>query len=316
MPSFLHEALVHLFRTRPVLAAELLEQALHVKLPSYSEARVEAGDLTHLAPAELRADLVVQLVQGSAVLGIIVEVQLRADRRKRFAWPCYVTGLRARLECPCVLLVFCPKPAVARWASAPIDLGGGSAIRAQVIGPDGIPVIRAPAPSAELAVLSALAHGRGPVHTAVEVALAAAGATEGLPADERMLYSDLVFAALSEAARKELQMLPKGYQFQSEPLRESFNRGKVEGLAAGKAEGLAAGKVEGLAAGKAEGLAAGKAEGLAAALLGVLEARGLQVLPEQRERIRRCADLELLLNWTRRAITVSSTADLFECGER
>jgi hypothetical protein len=34
MPSRLHEALMFLFRNRPTLAPELLQDALHVELPS------------------------------------------------------------------------------------------------------------------------------------------------------------------------------------------------------------------------------------------------------------------------------------------
>src|SRR5262245_3124163 len=100
MPSTTHEALVLLFRNRPELAPELLRDALGVELPAYAEARVESADLTELQPTEYRADLVVLLVDGKPVLGIIVEVQLQKDERKRFTWPVYASNLRARLECP------------------------------------------------------------------------------------------------------------------------------------------------------------------------------------------------------------------------
>ena len=82
MPSVPHEALVALLRNRPVLAAELLHDALGVLLPAFAEARVEAADLSDLAPAEYRADLVVLLVDGKPVLAIVVEVQLHRDKRK------------------------------------------------------------------------------------------------------------------------------------------------------------------------------------------------------------------------------------------
>lgn len=108
MPSLQHEALIVLFRNRPELAPELLRDVLHVKLPTYSEARVESADLTDLNPAEYRADLVVLLVDGKPVLGIVVEVQLSPDVQKRFTWPVYVAGLRARLKCPACLLVVTP----------------------------------------------------------------------------------------------------------------------------------------------------------------------------------------------------------------
>jgi hypothetical protein len=37
-------------------------------------------------------------VSESAVLDIAVEVQLNVDEQKRFAWPVYVIGLRARMH--------------------------------------------------------------------------------------------------------------------------------------------------------------------------------------------------------------------------
>ena len=68
MPSFLHEALLMLFRNRPALAPELLRDALHVELPDYTEVRVDSADLTDIEPAEYRADLVILLSHGSPVL--------------------------------------------------------------------------------------------------------------------------------------------------------------------------------------------------------------------------------------------------------
>jgi hypothetical protein len=47
-------------------------------------------------------------------------------------------------------------------------------------------------------------------------------------------------------------------------------------------------------------------------LLLVLEARGLSVTDEQRERITSSTDLELLKTWLRRAVTVASADKLFE----
>ena len=59
MPSQLHESLLFLFRNRPVLAPELLRDALHVELPRFTGARIDSADLTELQPAdedEARAD--------------------------------------------------------------------------------------------------------------------------------------------------------------------------------------------------------------------------------------------------------------------
>ena len=124
MPSQLHESHLFLFRNHPELAADLIRSALGVALPSYAEARVVSAELTEVQPPEYRADMVVELWNGAPVYGIVVEVQLDKDRRKRFAWPAYVANLRARLKCPVSLLVIAANDAVARWAARSVSIGG------------------------------------------------------------------------------------------------------------------------------------------------------------------------------------------------
>lgn len=96
MPSIHHDALIHLLRNRPQLVPELLRDAFSVRLPPYRDVRVDCADLTEVQPAEYRADLVVLLSDDKPVFGLIVEVQLSVDGRKRFTWPAYVANLRAR----------------------------------------------------------------------------------------------------------------------------------------------------------------------------------------------------------------------------
>jgi hypothetical protein len=282
VPSLQHEALLLLFRNRPALAPELLEQALHVPLPAYSEARLESSDLTDLSPAEYRADLVVLLVDETPVLGVVVEVQLQRDDRKRFTWPVYVAGLRARLGCPACVLVVTTTDAVADWCRTPIDLGPGASLSALVIGPASVPVIndislaeRDP----ELAVLSTMAHGHEP-HAEV-VGHAALLAALHLSDDRAVLYSDLVYAALSEAARAALEnlMATGTYEFQSDFAKKHQ--------------------------------AKGRAEGLAEAILDVLDARGLAVSGEVRDRIVACTDAAQLATWHRKAVTAATVDQIF-----
>jgi hypothetical protein len=52
MASMVHEGLLLLFRNRPTLAPELLEHALGVSVPAYTEARVEAAEFTQVVPTE------------------------------------------------------------------------------------------------------------------------------------------------------------------------------------------------------------------------------------------------------------------------
>lgn len=293
MPSIKHEALVLLFRNRPELAPELLRDALHTPLPAYTAARIESAELTDIQPAEYRADLVVLLVDDKPVLGIIVEVQLAADERKRFVWPVYVSGLRARLECPACVLVITSNERVARWCREPIDLGPGNVFTLLVVGPASVPVIDDEAAAKrdpELAVLSCIAHGSEA--NAGAVGVAALTAVMGLSDEKKILYSDLVFAALSEAALAALEELMNSgnYEFQSEFARTHQAKGRAEG--------------------REEGLAKGRAEGRAEALLAVLESRGLRVSNQARARILECTDGEQLDAWLRRAVSVASVDEL------
>jgi hypothetical protein len=290
MPSLSHEALLLLFRNRPELAPELLRDALHVPLPLYSNVRLESADLTDVSPAEYRADLVVLLVDATPVLGIVVEVQLQRDDRKRFTWPVYVAGLRARLECPACVLVVTPSDAVADWCRTPIDLGPGAALSPLVIGPASVPVVDDAAVAQrdpELAVLSVLAHGHEP--HAEAIGLVAILAAQHLSDERQVLYSDLVYAALSQAAQTALEglMASGTYEFQSEFAKKHQAKGRAEGVAEGEAKGRAE------------------------ALLDVLEARGLPVSDEARARILACTDAAQLAAWVRSAVTVASVDELF-----
>jgi hypothetical protein len=83
----------------------------------------------------------------------------------------------------------------------------------------GVPIVtdpRAANADPELAVLSAMAHGRdADAGTALQIALVAAAASVGLDAERSVMYYDLVFASLSEAAKRALQAMdPAKYKFQ------------------------------------------------------------------------------------------------------
>jgi hypothetical protein len=106
-------------------------------------------------------------------------------------------------------------------------------------------------------------------------------ATLGLSDERQVLYSDLVLAALSEAARAALEDLMAGgnYEFQSDFAKKHQ--------------------------------AKGRAEGRAEAVLDVLEARGVHVSDVARARILACTDPAQLAGWVRKAITVTSVDELF-----
>jgi len=283
MASWNHEGIVELFRSDPALVAELIQGPLGVALPAFSHARVEPSTMAELKPAQVHADLVVVLREGSRpVLGVVVEVQRKEDPDKLFTWPAYVAWLRRELRTEACVLVITQSERVANWASRTIVMGPGGVLRPLVLRPSLVPVVDAiqdARKAPELAVLSAMVHGGGHVETAVEVAVAASTAVQGLDRDRFLLYFGLIHAALGEAARKAFDMHPQAIKFFDESQQQSYDRGR--------------------------------AASMSAAVLVVLEARGLAVSDAQRERVASTTDLETLDRWVRRAATVSSTDELF-----
>ncbi|MGW5410808.1 hypothetical protein [Actinomadura geliboluensis] len=99
-------------------------------------------------------------------------------------------------------------------------------------------------------------------------------------------------------------MMLAGYEWKSDFAKKHRAEGRAEGLAEGRAEGLAEGR--------AEGLAEARAEGAARAVLIVLEARGITVSGETRQRITSCMDTDQLECWAKRAALVDKAEDLFD----
>ncbi|WP_395105292.1 hypothetical protein [Actinomadura sp. SCN-SB] len=303
MPGSQHEALVELFHRDPELVARTLKEAFGVDVPPYTDARLDSGGLTEWAPTEYRADAVVVLESPKPVLAVVVEVQRTRDKAKRRSWPVYLTTLHARLECPTMLLVVCPDKAISRWCAKPIHTGHpGWGLSPLVYGPEQIPLVTDPAQAArdpDLATLSAIAHGDSPDGKGVLEVFAEA--LQAIDPAHRHRYTDIVFVALSEAARTYLEDLMnwQGYEYKSEFALRYFTEGEAKGLAKGEAKGEAKGLAEGLAKGEVD------------SLFRVLKARGIAVPARERQRIESCRDLGLLSAWIERAATATSLDEVF-----
>ncbi|WP_437748120.1 hypothetical protein WMF39_45405 [Sorangium sp. So ce1504] len=252
-------------------------------------ARAESSDFTEIVPSDRRADVVVVLLVGEQqrpAMAIVVEVQLGVDPDKPYVWPVYVTQTRARHRCPTGLLVVTIDAVMARWSARPIDTGHpGWTLTPLVLGPQGVPVVtdaeQAKA-APEVAVLSAMAHGQSEVAEAIGLAFFS-GAADELDEERRAVYGDLVLSSLNAAARRKLEaMMKSGYQFQSEFARGYVAKGRQEGIVEAKAHDV----------------------------LAILEARGLEVPAEVRERVLASTDIDELDRWIRRAAVISDAQEL------
>jgi hypothetical protein len=289
MPSLEHESLATLFHNRPGLAAEILHNALKVDIPDYKTVRLQSGDLTEWNPAEFRADAVVVFEAASPVLAVVVEIQLRRDAGKRWSWPVYLAGLRARTRCPAILLVICSEAGVGDWCAEPIDLGHpGWTLTPLVLKPEAVPVVtdveeatRAP----ELAVLSTITHGAAYNRARMfHALLSALGAIDD--GDRAKMYFDIVLAALPETPAAELEAIMRSdtSPYKSDLLRSTY----------------------------ADGEANGEIKGRVDTLLQVLEARDSAVPSEARERITACTDVAQIEAWVKRAVIVRTVDALFD----
>jgi hypothetical protein len=295
MPSMDHEILVDLFKNRPSLAAEILVEVLGLSLPAYTEARITSTDLTEIQPAEYRADVVVLLLHdGTPVRVVIVEVQLAVNSKKRLSWPAYAMVARAVHGCPVALLVVAPDPAVAGWCAEPIETGiPGFVLRPPVLRNTAVPVVTDLGEAArrpELGVLSALAHGA--TEQGATIAAAVLPAIRELDADRVRLYYDLVYNSLNEAARRALETMMKGYEYQTDFAKKYVAQGRAEGLT--------------------EGLTRGRTEEAARAVLTVLRVRGIAVPGAVSDRILAQKDPERLERWLEKAAVAASAAEILD----
>ncbi|WP_435110066.1 hypothetical protein [Nocardiopsis synnemataformans] len=217
------------------------------------------------------------------MLGIITEPQNKWDPRKSYSWPCYVANIRHRLKCPIALLVLTPTTALAKRYAPPIDLGCGE-IRPVVLAMDTLTPVTDQSVAAAHPVLTILALASNPTDDK-DALEALSVALKSLDASASSLYSDYVLAALSATALGSLEeiMTVRDYEFRTELIGRPFREGEAKGRAAGRAE----------------------------AILGVLDARGIAVPDEVRDRVTASSDLDELDRWVRRAAKVDSAEDLF-----
>jgi head-tail adaptor len=304
MLSALHEGIVNAVRIHPEGLADVLGEAVGIKVPDHRRAWMEPADVKAPAPTEWRADGVVVFADdGSPTLAVVVEVQLRPDPRKRWTWPVYVVDVRIRRQCPVVLLVLCVDATTAAWCAEPIELGPGSVVKPAVANAFAIPKITEPGFrfSPHMAVLSTLMNAYHPDIDQMVEALVPILAT--IDPDQAAEYAETVAMGLQDSASAlkywEDLMGTKTFEFQSRYAQRL------------RAEFRAELRDEVRAEVRAEVRDEAKAEFRAEVLLRVLAVRGIDVPDDVRTRITECTDPDQIGTWVDRAATAISIDDLF-----
>ncbi|WP_437912981.1 hypothetical protein WME73_39350 [Sorangium sp. So ce302] len=181
---------------------------------------------------------------------------------------------------------------MAAWAAENIDLGLGLGnVAPLVLGPAVVPEITDPAEAekdAELAVLSAVAHGNGPNGlTVVKAALVALGR---LDQEHAMVYFQVIWSGLREPMRRALEALVMERQIEGEArfpfVRELMDRIKLAGLREGELKG--------------------KRD----TLLRLLARAGIMLTESESARVQGCTDIATLDRWLDNVLGAKTAADV------
>ncbi|EDM76851.1 hypothetical protein PPSIR1_04563 [Plesiocystis pacifica SIR-1] len=304
MPSSHHQGLIWIFRDHPRLAFELLESIFGVALPSLTAFTERRGELDRFIPClgdtgELRPDLALSAEvahprDASEGAALLVEVQGRVDRHKRFRLWVYWALLAERLERATSVLFIPLNDTVARWARSLGQLERPPREALLVLDRQNMPrvvsdtVARA---RPHYAILSAMIHG---AHGDEEVFMVGMRAALAFADQRRWRYASSLASVLPHEDRARLigaLTMQQRYELtEAERKSGAFHDGHLEGLNLGLSQGLAQGKLE----------------GAREVLRTILELRGLPTDERTRARIRDCTELEVLERWIAQAKTASS----------
>ncbi|MEU6016514.1 hypothetical protein ABZ826_21340 [Streptomyces sp. NPDC047515] len=287
MVSSPHEAMHRIFQEYPDLFSRVSE-VLGVDIPPPTLATALPTDLTEARPVERRVDTLLRIeTEHDGHFLLAIEAQGKNDPRKTASWPYYVSYLHNRYGLPILLLVVCQDHTTAEWAARPISIGVRQwqtlALNPLVAGPHNMPVITDVAEARKdlaLATLAAITHADNPDVGAILKTLSAA-----------------------------LRDTPEAI---ADPLVELTAQGLGNRPAAQQWRNLVAVDLSFYKSFMSEEIRdEGRAKGLAESLLLVLEARGIAVTDEIREKITNCDDLQLLRQWLHHAATVATAEGVF-----
>ncbi|MFI1914402.1 hypothetical protein [Nocardia sp. NPDC020380] len=281
-----HEAMHRLFQSHPEVFGRAFA-ALGLPFPDPTAVSLLPNDLTEIDPIERRVDTLLRLDTDEGPFLLLVEAQGKGDPKKPAAWAHYISHVHAKYKLPPVLLIVCQDVATADWATGPLCIGprqwASLVVYPLVLGPHNVPAVTDVCIAENdipLATLSAITHANDSGIGAILKTLATA--LQSIDEDDALIFAELTELGLGKgpAAKTWRQLMSVDLSFFRS---ETSQRLRAEG----------------------------EAQGLIRAILKSLQARGIDVGPETRERIVGCSDPEVLDAWLDRSFTVNSAVDLF-----
>ncbi|MGW2523223.1 hypothetical protein ACWC09_40820 [Streptomyces sp. NPDC001617] len=286
-----HEAMHRIFQEYPNLFAGV-SRALDLDFAPPKSVTIMPTDLTEARPVERRVDTLLRFdcdgEDGDDSFLLAIESQGKKVADKPSTWAYYLSFLSTKYKLPVLLLVVCQDRATAEWAARPTSLGPRQwpalTLRPLVAGPHNMPVITDSAEAAAdlpLATLSAITHAKGPVVNGILEALSTALQTvPEAVADPIIEFVAQGLGSSRRAAELWRNLVAVDLSFYKSYISEEI-----------RDEGRLQGRVEDI--------------------LVVLEARGIDVPAEIRERITACTDPDLLRRWLTRAAVAPSAEEIF-----
>ncbi|WP_416977216.1 hypothetical protein [Streptomyces sp. T028] len=281
-----HEAMHRIFQEYPGLFAGV-SKVLGLPVIQPTSVTVLPTDLTEAKPVERRIDTLLRF-DGDAPILLAVEAQSAKDANKPASWAYYLSFLYTKYKTPPLLLVVCQDRPTAEWAAQPVSIGpawwAALTLRPLVAGPHNMPFITDPDEAGAdlaLAALSAITHAKDPdVGVILKTLSTALRNVPETVADPIIELTTRGLDSMRRAAEFWRNLVAVDLSFYKSSISEEI---RDEGRAQGRAEDI----------------------------LLVLQARGLDVPDDIRERITACDDPDLLRTWLTRAVTAASAEGIF-----
>jgi hypothetical protein len=302
MPGEAHELIVQAVQDEPLTAAWLMDLAdKDRRVAVCTGAQTRSTSVGSLGRTERRADAVVSLsFPNEDDRIVIVEVQNEWKNEKHFRLPGYMTRAFEDHRLPIELVLVCPDDTVARNYRKGIQLGPDNTIMVHAVGMSDFPE----AGDAELLPTTAAAivtavFGKAPNGRQAELFISTLDRRLGTIEPGRA--ADYITNLLTILEDEPARMLEELMRTQTRPYHSEYSdRLRAEGIEQGIEQGIEVGVEQ------------GKVQQARRALVLVLEGTPAGLTNDERQRIERCADLELLDSWLVKASQQRSGEGLFE----